>query len=485
MFEEYILTVAVNTLIAFFAFRYSEIFLQRKYENRKKSLILWIFFYCLAKTIYGNLAENFPFYNRFSYAIPHLILFGALQFAFFEKNISRQVFSILSFIAGWEILRFAASPLAHSILGAWNSVFNFFVNFFTEKNLIKAERLLEIMPVINQIVLFATLVICRGLQLAVFYIYLKLIGKNFVNADYKLNARESVFLIAPSATILCVDLTFRLIAYSADNSALMLVYERVPETLILLPAVSLLLLGFAVSSVILFRGLVEGKAEEQKRMLLENSVAEIHTQIAELENIYGDIRGLKHDIRGHVASITAYIRNRGGKDIEELGNYLKGMEETVAKLDFTDRTENPLMDIILHRFRQEAKRKNISVNFNFRYPTSKDFDIYDISVILNNALQNATEAAEKVKNSSRISLRSYTNGSLFFIEVKNNFNENLFWKENSDLPVTTKKDKSLHGLGLENIRRTARKYQGDIEISVAKKAEEKIFQLTVMLYKKN
>lgn len=485
MYEEYIFTIAVNILIACLGFRYAENFLQVKYENRKKALILWIFFYCLAKTIYGNFAQNYPFYNRFSYAVPHIILFGALQFLFFEKNLSRQVFSVMSFVAGWEILRFAASPMAHSFLGIWNSVFEISVNFFTEKNLMTAERLLEIMPLVNKIALFTTLAICRGLQLAVFYIYLKIIVKNFVNADYKLNARESVFLIAPAFTILCVDVTFRMIAYSADNSELMLIYERVPETLALLPLVSLLLLGFVWSSVILFRGLVEGKEEEQKRTLLENSVMEIHTQIAELENIYGDMRGLKHDLRGHIASIAAYIRNRGGKNIEGLADYLKGMEETVAKLDFADRTGNPLTDIILHRFRQEAKRKNIAVDFNFIYPTNKDFDIYDISVILNNSLQNAIENSEKAKKSPNISLRSYTNGGLFFIEVKNNFNENLLWKENSDLPVTTKKDKNLHGLGLENIRRTAKKYQGDIEICVTGKNEEKNFILTVMLYKKN
>lgn len=484
MYEEYIFTGIVNSIVALMAFRYSEFFLHRKYENRKKSLILWIVLYVAIKTIYGNFAENYTFFNRFSYALPHLILLGALQFIFFEKNLSRQAFSLASFVAGWEILRFIASPLAHSILELWNSIFENSINAIMTKEIISAERLTEIISAINKIALFATLAICRCLQLAVFYIYLKLIEKNFVNVDYKLNAKESAFLLMPCAAIICVDLTLRLIAYSADNSALMLIYDRVPETLMLLPLVSLFLLGFIVSSVILFRGLVDGKEEERKRMLLENSVTEIHTQITELSNIYGDMRGLKHDLRGHIASIAAYIRNRGEKDIAGIENYLKGMENTVAKLDFADRTGNPLTDIILHRFRIQLKRKNIAVNFNFHYPQKNDFDIYNISVILNNALQNATEAAEKTKNSPYISLRSYTNGSLFFIEVKNNFDENLLWKQNSDLPITTKKEKSLHGLGLENIRRTAKKYQGEIEICVAEKAKEKIFQLTVMLYKK-
>ena len=483
MYEEYIFSGIVNAIIGFMGFRYSEFFLQRKYENRKKTLILWIVIYVAFKTVYGNFAENYPFYNRFSYAIPHFILLGALEFFFFEKNTARQAFVIASFIAGWEILRFIASPLAHSLLGMWNYSFEICVNIVMAKGIVSAERLIEAIPTINNVALYITLSVCRGLQIGIFYIYLKLIQKNFVNADYRLNSKECAFLLMPCVAIICVDITLRIMAYSADNSALMLIYDRAPETLTLLPVVSLLLLGFVISSAILFRGLAEGKEEERKRLLLENSVTEMRAQITEIENIYGDMRGLNHDLRGHIASIAAYVRNRG-EDIKGISDYLKGMETAVAKLDFTDRTGNPLTDIILHRYRLQAKRKNIEVFFEFHYPQSNIFDIYDISVILNNALQNATEATEKTA-SPHISLRSYMKGSLFFIEVENNFEQELIWNENSDLPVTAKKEKTLHGLGLENIKRTAQKYSGDIDIGVTNSEKGKIFCLTVMLYRKD
>ena len=107
-----------------------------------------------------------------------------------------------------------------------------------------------------------------------------------------MTGQESWFLLIPCITVLCIDLTMRLMAYSVDNSALMIIYERVPETLVLLPVVSLLLLGIVVSSVILFRGVIQSKDEERKRLLLENRVADVQHQIEDLQDIYGDMRGI-------------------------------------------------------------------------------------------------------------------------------------------------------------------------------------------------
>jgi len=262
-------------------------------------------------------------------------------------------------------------------------------------------------------------------------------------------------------------------AFSADNGAVMLIYDRVPATVLLLPLVSLLLLGMIISSVILFRHLVEHKAEEQKRLLLENRVVEVHKEISELEEIYSEIRGLRHDLRNHLENIFAYVRKNSVQSVE-LENYLQSMTATVEKLHFTDKTGNAITDIILHRFRQQANKKNISFAVNFSCP--KKFDVYDVSVILNNALENAIEAAEKVER-GKIFLQSYERGGLFFIDVENNF----VGEVEKDF-ATTKAEKNLHGIGLENIRRCAKKYLGDIDIKILQLDGEKIFKLTVMLY---
>lgn len=115
-----------------------------------------------------------------------------------------------------------------------------------------------------------------------------------------------------------------------------------------------------------------------------------------------------------------------------------------------------------------------SVSFDANFTCPKNFDVYDVSIILNNALKNALEACAKVDGEKFIKILSYQRGNLFFIEVENNFNGKL----EKDF-ATTKADKNLHGLGLKNIRHCAQKYLGDIDIKIS----ENTFKLTIMLYK--
>ena len=104
MYEEYVLDGILHLLNGFLSFHYSEFFLKGRCENRKKALILWVAAYTVGQMLYGNFMESYSFYLQFSHILPYFILLGVLQFVWFEKNISRQVFSIASFTAGWEIL---------------------------------------------------------------------------------------------------------------------------------------------------------------------------------------------------------------------------------------------------------------------------------------------------------------------------------------------------------------------------------------------
>ena len=140
--------------------------------------------------------------------------------------------------------------------------------------------------------------------------------------------------------------------------------------------------------------------------------------------------------------------------------------------------------MIIHQTRQRAKRKEIIFESDFHCPKNPEIDVYDIGIILNNALQNALEACEKISGEREIKIRSFMRGNLFFIEVENNFGGELNFDAETNIPATTKNEKKLHGIGLANIRRSAQKYSGDIEIEILSGRREKIFRLTVMLYKK-
>ena len=156
------------------------------------------------------------------------------------------------------------------------------------------------------------------------------------------------------------------------------------------------------------------------------------------------------------------------------------MEETVKKLDFAYQTGNPITDIIIHQKGQEAEKKQIQFKADFVYPQKLSIDVYDIAVILNNALENAVEACCKVEGKKEIKLHSSMKGSLFFIEVENDFGHEIVIEE-SGLPVSSKGNGNMHGIGISNIQRCAKKYMGDIDIVISDTGNRKAFGLTVMM----
>ena len=61
-----------------------------------------------------------------------------------------------------------------------------------------------------------------------------------------------------------------------------------------------------------------------------------------------------------------------------------------------------------------------------------------------------------------MSISSFRKNSIFMITIKNSFEGQLNFGD-SDLPETTKSGRE-HGMGLNNIRRVARMYMGDISL---------------------
>ncbi|MBP5200165.1 MAG: sensor histidine kinase [Schwartzia sp.] len=471
---EFLVQLAAGAL----SFWYAGKFLRADFESRRWAAIRWALLYAIVQFGFSVLTEGWKPYERFFMVAPQFALLFFLQGALFEKEKPRRIFVAASFVVGWDILRFTVSPLAHAAFGAWGPAWAWAVDEAVALG-VSAETVMFVMQATNDAAVFLIIAGCRAVQLGLLALYLRGIVGFFPPKEYALRFHDSLFLLFPCAVAIVLDLTVRTLALSADNSALMLIYDRAPSTLLLLPLASLLLLGMVVSSTALFHGLAQAKDEEQKRLLLEQSVAGVHREVEELQNVYADLKGLRHDLRNHIASLAAYVRRIAPQGDGQMEAYLGKMTDAVARLDFADDTGNPITDVIVHQARREAEKKGVAFSADFHWPKDGRLDIYDVSVILSNALTNAVEAAAR-----EISVRSYEKGRLFFIEAANDFSGDLCWDEATELPVTSKPDKAMHGMGLANIRRCAQKYKGTIDIQTTEEKGQKRFLLTVMLYEK-
>lgn len=115
-------------------------------------------------------------------------------------------------------------------------------------------------------------------------------------------------------------------------------------------------------------------------------------------------------------------------------------------------------------------KEKIAFQCDFRFPGKSEFPVFDICVLLNNALDNAVEACVRLKDSEaerkKICLRSYEKRNLFFIEIENGFDGRIFRSAEGELQ-STKEEPETHGIGIRNMKKCVEKYFGRIEFSIA------------------
>lgn len=468
------LSILIHLINSIFSGLYISQFLKSKLD-KKLTISLWlVIYFALQVAIFDVLYSQYPFNNMVG-AIINVILLIGIQLIFFRREISSQLFVSFSFVAGKEIVKYVVSVANFALgafIGKWINALVIQGKIATDSHVGAANHIMVTLMCLTSTILYA----------AIMGIYLFLINKKYVRKEYHLQVGEIVFLILPSIAAICISITLRMMILTVESGTTALIFNTVPETVFWIPVICIMLLGAVIANVILFQNVVQYHEENRKRTLLENQVLQMQKEVQEIQDIYSDMRGLRHDLRGHINSIMQYVKKHNDSEDEELNGYVRNMEETVSKLDFCYQSGNPITDIIIHQKKQEADRAGIKFLVDFNYPKELQIDVYDIGIVLNNALENAIEAASLVEADRYISLHSYVKGNLFFIEVDNSFVRNIVMNKESGLPESSKSNKKFHGMGLTNIQRCARKYKGDIDIVIGNsKQEQHIFNLTVML----
>lgn len=452
-------------------------FLKAK-NGRRSTFAVWHIIYILgALALYYAFNTVNVFQNIICVAL-RIAFLMILQRLLFHNGGAINWFTVFSFLVGRTLTVSIMSVLVYRILGDTHIYILYGIAEIagtgSEQFLLEyADKVLFTLNVITSVIAAVGFILTLRL-------YLNIIKKSFRKKDHRLQRKESVFLIFPLAASLCISITVRMMEFTENPEIYSDIFDVVPVTIFFIPFVDLLLLGTNIGAVILFQSLVEYNEEKNKRDLLESQISRMESEIKEIQDIYSDIRGLRHDMKNHITDISMYVKKALGKDDPIIDGYIGKMTETVDRLDFSFNTGNPITDIIVHQKCVEAEKRGISFTSDFSFPLKGNIDVYDMGIILNNALENAVEACESLKE-PYIFLRSYTKGNLFFIESENNFSGEIELGGETGLPLTSKKKPESHGFGLSNIRRTAEKYMGDIDISTEKRDGERVFTLTVML----
>ncbi len=265
--------------------------------------------------------------------------------------------------------------------------------------------------------------------------------------------------------------------------------------------------------------------EKQSEALLAKEVQDMRSHIARVERLHTDMREICHDINHHVAVVHELL---GREAYEEAKKYVCSFGQMIAEsrigwpgqADSAEgagrpdagagagsmageavpagaesmtgetapvgvkmrgaapeqriATGNPVTDVILSEHCRSMTEKKIRFYSDFHYPDSAAVDAFDMSVILDNALSNAAEAAAA---GGFVRISSFREHQAYLITVENSYTGTLAARGVDGLPVTGKQPAGAHGFGLRHIRSVAGRYHGDM--TIGQKGD--MVRLTVML----
>lgn len=304
--------------------------------------------------------------------------------------------------------------------------------------------------------------------------------KKVVKNSFALNWHDTVFLsalniVGSMLAWMVVDLS----VVKIDQEVFLLFTER-KEMVWKIPMIAVLICAGEISAIYIFRKYKELQGEREKHFVEEQQMKAMKRRLEEAENFYGSVRKVRHEMKNHMANIKGLV---AGEKYGEVEKYIGKLDETIQELDYKFSTGNAVTDIIVNDKYRRAVKSGIDFRVTFDYRESDTISAFDMGIILNNLLDNAIEACEKVERTKRrISLSLKRRNNFLLVEVENSFDGALKWKNGDVLPATVKQSGlpellMEHGIGLKNVKDVADRYFGYMDI----KEEGGVFKAAVML----
>ena len=284
-----------------------------------------------------------------------------------------------------------------------------------------------------------------------------LINKAYIYKKDEMSVKEMVMLIIPSLVGVTGYgiLQYYLMIYERDTGKNLIdTYEFYGALSFLHYLISIVAI---LVVIVMFQNWKEMQEEQRGQELVLNQISDMKKHIEEVEKLYRDIRSMRHDMGNHIQTLEHLVAHNNMDDAAE---YMEHLQKEWNDVSPEIKTGSPVIDVILMEKMREAEEKRIRFTSDFYYPENTKLNAFDMSVIMNNALNNGMENVSG--DDPYISISSFRKNSIFMITIKNSYQGELNYSD-SDLPETTKSGKG-HGIGLNNIRRVAKMYMGDISL---------------------
>lgn len=263
-----------------------------------------------------------------------------------------------------------------------------------------------------------------------------------------------LILLMPILSTVILDLIFPAMA---GEDSVMIFY--------IISVVGLLYVNFSVFNYF------ESYDNQIKLITLESILEREDENYRTIESSYAEIRSIKHDLKNQIELLNDLIKRQ---DYEAAQKYMSRLHISVEQATAVCYTGNSAIDSIINIKGSYARSK--AVNFMTKIKVNNiEFDSVKLCRILGNALDNAIEACERMDiDKKSICLVMNQNMNKLIIEINNTSP-----KVDTNNLSTSKKDISIHGIGLKSIKQTVSETNGTMGYSY----RDGFFSLKIMLVK--
>ena len=191
------------------------------------------------------------------------------------------------------------------------------------------------------------------------------------------------------------------------------------------------------------------------------------------------VRRFKHDLTNHIGVLRELINQ---KNTEAAKEYIDTIWDIQNRFDLKVHTGDRFLDVIVNYYFYLAEKENIEFCVSGKLTEKMHLEMFDITTLIGNILQNAVEATKKA-SIPKIQMELIEHKKEFFIVVCNSMAKKINTKKG--FFITSKKDKINHGFGLKNIVQIVKKYHGEYYIESTVENKEELFKISIAIPREN
>ena len=192
-----------------------------------------------------------------------------------------------------------------------------------------------------------------------------------------------------------------------------------------------------------------------------------------VEQSNNEMRVFVHDIKNHLSYL------QGLDSADEIHSYIDSLGKDIDKSYYAGVSKNKTLDLIIGKYLKLCEANGIKFSVDVKTSNLSYIEPKDLSTLLNNLLDNSFEAATGTENAFIEFVIFSRNDSYDGLMVRNSCKAAPRTK-NGQL-VTTKRDKTMHGIGITSIKKVLKKYNAMLDWKYDE--DNQIFETDIVINK--